>query len=115
MHGGRLAKKNIFRAERTANREREGGKSAIFSTVVTGDIYEISPFSSFASFRMRRLLGARCERSAESEQIKDERAEPNSFGVTVDDSRGRGGKAQFRGALFPQLWLPGRRKIKGKL
>ena len=55
----------------------EGRKRAIFSTVVTGDISEISPFSSFASFRMRRC-----------EQIKDERAEPNSFGgVTVERGR----------------------------
>ena len=56
----------------------EGRKRAIFSTVVTGDIAEVSlsPFSSFASFRMRRC-----------EQIKDERAEPNSFGVTVERRR----------------------------
>ena len=43
--------------------------------------FALSPFSSFASFRMRRC-----------EQIKDERAEPNSFGVTVE--RGRGNKAR---------------------
>ena len=92
-NAGPARKKYISRVERT-----EKGEVKESNFFHCRDRRHLRNFSVSLSlpFQHSPLFGC----GAASEQIKDERAEPNSFGVTVERDEGEGGEAQK--GPFPQ-------------